>query len=165
MPSGRAPRFRDWFTVSEAARLSGLTKYMVQYLNRSGIVTPSHSPQERARKGLRSKYTFADLVALRAVAHFLKQGVLVSRLKRALASLRSRYPEIGLEQVPARYLVMDGGRQLYFADDRGAMERLSDGQLVFAFVLEFEQVRDEVKTKLSKEQREIAALSELRHVA
>lgn len=114
---------------------------------------------------MRSKYTFADLVALRAVAHFLKQGVLVSRLKRALGALRARYPEIGLESVPARYLVMDSGKALYFADQHGAMERLSDGQLVFAFVLEFTQVRDEVKSKLSKDQREIAALSELRHAA
>jgi len=60
---------------------------------------------------------------------------------------------------------MDGGKQLYFADQGGAMERLSDGQLVFAFVLEFAQVRNEVKSKLTKGQLEIAALSELRHVA
>lgn len=165
MPTAKPPIARDWFTVLEAARLSGLSRHMVQYLNRVDLVKPTYPFTGAARKGVRSKYTFADLVTLRAVAHFLKQGVLVSRLKRALTVLRARYPEIRLESVPGRYLVLGGGRELYFEDRNSTIERLSDGQLVFAFVLEFQQIRDEVKSRLSKQQFEIASMWESRQAA
>ena len=114
---------------------------MVDYLCRERLVVPTTPSQPK--RGRRRKYTFGDLVILRAVAKLLQKGVSVSRLKASLHALRGRHPEITRDGLPASFLVTDG-KTILFRESHEIVEELNSGQLVFAFVMELDGVRQEI---------------------
>lgn len=134
-----------WYGAAHAARLSGLTTVMVNYLCRTKIVEPS-CDCKRGRGSTRH-YSFGDVVALRLVAKLSKTGVQPLRLRSALQQMRQHHPQITLTSVPARFLVTDGV-DIYLRDDGDAVERLRDGQLAFAFVVELSMLQGEVRDAL-----------------
>lgn len=137
----------DTFDSRQAARLSGLTLTMLDYLCRSGVVTPSSSaPRGRGRKRL---YTFTDVVILRGVSKLLAAGVGVSRLAKALRRLKSRYPDLATDLSPGSYIVTDG-RDLYVRCSDQVLESLATGQLAFGFVIEVGRLREEVVSELDR---------------
>lgn len=113
---------------------------MVNYLCRSRIVVPAIG-RKRGR-GVQRKFSFGDLVVMRAIAKLLKGGVSVYRLKRALTRLRSQHPEITSQGLPAAYLVTNG-QDIFFRHKSGILELLTTGQFSFVFVVEIESVRRE----------------------
>lgn len=130
------------YTSRHAARLSGLSIYMVNYLCRERLLEPG-GWSARGRGRWRA-YTFGDVVMLRALARFLKSGISVANLKRSLRDLRRHHPEITPNSLPSTFVVSDGKR-VYFRNRQNALETLDgSGQFVFAFVLELRQLRDEV---------------------
>ena len=130
------------FPIAEAARLSDLTATMVDYLCRQGIIVPSAA--FKPGRGRRRLYTFGDVVMLRAVGRLLATGLSVERLKLGLTKLRTLHPEITPTSLPGRFLMSDG-RDLFFRASVSELENLtSGGQYAFAFLVEFERVRDEV---------------------
>ena len=130
------------FQISEAARLSGLKRPMLDYLCRQGILEPS-LPKRRGR-GRRRLYTFGDVVMLRVLAKLLESGISVMRLKQALLALRRHHPEITPTSLPSRYLVTNG-QYAFLRRSETTLETLDEGgQMAFAFVIELETVRDEV---------------------
>jgi DNA-binding transcriptional MerR regulator len=140
----------EWFTAARAARLSGLTQPMVNYLCREDLVTPScNCPRGH---GVPRHYAFGDVVALRLVARLSKAGVSPLRLKKGLQYLRKFQPEITLTSLPASHLVTDG-QDIYLRAGSDALERATDGQFAFAFVIELDHVRSEVARKLTPSKR------------
>lgn len=138
---------RGYYGIGDAARFSGLTRYMVDYLCRTGVLTPS-GHRERPRRGSSRLYTFGDLVILRVLSHLLQAGIEVRKLKEALATLRSKHPEITPTSLPGKYLVTNG-ESLFFRARRNVVEDLTrDGQIVFAFVVEMRKVRDDVRARV-----------------
>lgn len=131
------------FTTVEAARIAELSVHMVNYLCRTRLVRPTGA----GRRGRPRRYRFGDLVLLRLLARLLKHGISVQRLKEGLAALyRTRaLPDIA---VYSSYLVTDG-RQLYFRDE-ARLEVLATGQFAFAFVLELNALRREVKSRVEQ---------------
>lgn len=147
MKMARKPTHGDgWYGAAQAARLAGLSTAMVNYLCRSHLVEPSCS----CRRGHGSKrhYSFGDVVALRLVGGLSKTGVRPTRIRAALQRLKRHHPEITLTSLPAKYVVTDGV-DLYLRNARGAVERLRDGQMAFAFVIELERLRAEVVAALA----------------
>ena len=139
------------YTIGEAARLSGLSDAMVDYLCRSGVLVPSGRP-DRGR-GRARRYIYGDVVMLRALAHLLKCGVSVARLKTALHSLRDHHHRITQKSLPARFLVAHGDR-VYFKHRGQAVEDLTaGGQFAFAFVIELQQISREVGKALQQRRR------------
>lgn len=136
----------EWFPAARAAKLSGLTAAMVNYLCRTAIVEPSCTcPRGH---GIRRHYSFGDLVALRLVARLSSAGVSPLRLRKAMQAMRAFHPAITLKSLPARHIVTDGV-DLYLRHDGEALERLGDGQMAFAFVIELSQLRDEVAAAIA----------------
>ncbi len=132
------------FRIKEAAHLSGLTVYMVDYLCRNGIVKPTGC-NKRGRGRVR-EYMFSDILILRVVSELLSKGISVLGLKKAFAALQKRGGSAD-EILKKKYLATDG-KNVYF-ESKGVLELLSTGQLAFAFVLELENVRNELIEKMS----------------
>jgi DNA-binding transcriptional MerR regulator len=136
----------EWFTVQEAARIVVLSVDMLNYLSRYGIVIASGSRE--CGRGRPRRYTFADLILLRAIAQLLQRGVSVLRLKQSLVAARKR-GQATAELLSRRYLLTDG-YNVYFQDS-GSLELLETGQMAFAFVLELAGVRTSVKAGIERE--------------
>ena len=66
-----------------------------------------------------------------------------------MQALRKFHPEITLTRLPARLVVTDGV-DLYLRKEGEALERLGDGQLAFAFVVELSQLQAEVAEALRR---------------
>ena len=143
----------EWFTAAQAARLSGLSRPMVNYLCREFLVEPS-CDCERGHGKLRH-YSFGDVVALRLVARLSKVGISSLRLKKGLQYLKRYHPKITLTSLPASHVVTDG-REIYLREGKDALERATDGQYAFAFVVELDQVRQEVVKKMTPTQLKVA---------
>ena len=138
------------FDSADAVRLSGLTRTMLDYVVRTGLLVPSGAA--RRRRGVRRSFTFGDVVMLRALARLLGAGVSVLQLRKSLRALRRRHPEITPTSLPGNVLVTDGYSVL-LRDGDDVLEDLSNGQLAFAFVLELRRLRDETLAALSEESR------------
>ena len=139
------------FGIREAARLSGLRPAMVDYLCRAKILVPT---PDRPGRGRDRWYSFGDVVMLRVLKHLLDCGISVSKLRKGLEAVRKRHPEITRDSLPEKYLVINAGRLIYFRPHAKAVEESVSGQLAFAFVVELERIRDEVK--LEEQRREEA---------
>lgn len=137
----------EWFSAARAAKLSGLSSSMVNYLCREQIVEPSCSCARG--HGIRRHYSFGDLVALRLVAQLSKVGASPLRLKGALKGLRKLHPEITLTSLPASHIATDG-KHLVLCRQGEPIERLVDGQMAFAFVIELAPLQAEMARKLRR---------------
>lgn len=133
------------FTANQAARLAGLTKCMLDYLCRHELVTPSGN--EARGRGRARHYTFADIILLRVVAKLLGQGISVLRFRESFLSAKRRRANVR-EILARKYLVTDGVR-VYLQND-GVLERIDSGQTSFAFVLDLEPVRRDIKLELGR---------------
>ena len=134
----------EHFSARAAARLSGLTVDMVNYLCRHEIVVASGS---KARgRGTARKYTFADILLLRVLAQLLGQGVSVLGLRKSLAVYRKRAGQADLAS--CRYFVTDGYN--VYLQDEGRLENLTSGQQAFAFVLDMQPIRKKVLQEIEQ---------------
>lgn len=144
----RETPLKEWFTAAEAARLSDLSRTMVDYLDRIEVIKPL-GPHNRCR-GRSRRYAFADVVLLKAVKRMLDAGLSVKRLKQAFSELADKRHEITPEDLPGTHLVTDGVT-VYFCHGRDILEDIANGQLAFRFVLEMAGVRKEVVDQLEVE--------------
>lgn len=140
---GQTKHLKDWFTIQEACRLSGLTITMIDYLAREELLRPD-MPRQLQGRGRDRRYAFSDVVLLRAIQRMLDAGLSVKRLKSALAVLDR---EITPDVLPADLLVTDG-KDVYFKRTADVLEQITSGQFTFAFVVEMNQIRQEVKKQL-----------------
>jgi hypothetical protein len=143
-----------WYTAGEAARLSGHSLAMLNYLCRHEIVEPSCACKRG--HGSTRHYCFGDLVALRLVAKLSKSGISPLRLKAGMKYLQQIQPDISFARLPASHVVTDG-RYLYLRDGNESLERATDGQYAFAFVVELNHVRQEVLKRMTKTHRALLA--------
>lgn len=137
-----------WFTAKRAAAITGHSLAMLNYLCRNGIVEPSGNGSRG--HGIKRHYSFGDLVALRLVARLSALGVSPLRLKQGLRDLRQHHPEITLTSLPASHIVTNG-KHLFLRKEGDTLERLLDGQLAFAFVIELPMLRDEVALEIERD--------------
>lgn len=138
---------RNEYTLATAAKVSDLTKHMVAYLARAGIVVPS--TRTSAGRGVRRLYTFGDLVALKTVAALLKSGIEARKLKSSLATLQQRYGKTW-RSAPAEYFCTDG-RRVFFKSANGVYADLSNGaQLVFQFVVDLQFLHAEAAAEVER---------------
>ncbi len=133
----------NWWSAPQAALRCDLSVGMVRYLAREEILVPSYGPKGRPLRGQRLRYSYSDLVILRAVARMLEQGVEVKRLKRDLSIVHERYRREGRRKPDLKYLVSDGRRALLLEPGE-ALERLDNGQRAFHFILNVESLKEDV---------------------
>jgi DNA-binding transcriptional MerR regulator len=135
---------------------------MVNYLCREGIVEPSCScPRGH---GTKRHYSFGDLVALRLVAQLSLVGASPKRLREALRGLRKHHPEITLTSLPASHIATDG-KHLILCRPGESIERLIDGQLSFAFVIDLVPLQAEIAQQIGRNQAKPPAPSRSRRAS
>lgn len=144
----------QWFAATQAARLSGLTLSMLNYLCRENLVMPSCNCARG--HGVKRHYSFGDVVALRLVANLSRAGISSLRLRKGLESLRKHHPAITLTSLPASHLITDG-QEIYLRGAGDSLERATDGQYAFAFVIELGQLRNEIVNGMTPTQRKVAS--------
>jgi DNA-binding transcriptional MerR regulator len=151
MKLDRTKRVFKWWSATQAASRCDLSVGMVRYLAREGILVPSQRRDVAKLRGQPLRYTYSDLVMLRAIARLLEQGVEVRRLKKDLKLVHQRYRKEGLKRPDLRYLVTDG-RNAMLLEPNEALERLDSGQRAFQFMLNIESLRQDV----GSEERSVA---------
>jgi tetratricopeptide (TPR) repeat protein len=111
------------YATDDVARMLDLTPEQVRRLARAGFVAPMRGP----RNGLR--FTFQDLVLLRAAAGLVHARVPVPRIRAALKALRAQLPE-GRSLAAVR--VAADGRNVV-VQDGGARWQPATGQVLLDF--------------------------------
>ena len=121
----RADRRDDLlFRTQDVVRAIGLSRRQLQYWAKTGLVVPS-----ARTPGGHHRYTFADLVALKATKRLIDAGVSVQRIRSTVEALSRRLPSIAR---PLEDLVIVATGDVLVVFDRGsAFEALSGQEWVF----------------------------------
>lgn len=95
-PSGAASRShrvgapaRPALATGDVVRVIGVSRRQLQYWAETGLVAPS-----ACTPGGHRRYTFADLVALKAAKQLIDAGVSVQRIRSSLGALRRILPQV-----------------------------------------------------------------------
>ena len=112
----------------------GVSRRQLQYWAETGLVAPS----ARTRGGHR-RYTFADLVALKAAKQLIDAGVSVQRIRSSLGALERMLPQV---RSPLSELVLVAtGDVVLVLREGSAFEAVSGQQ----WILEVEQFQREIE--------------------
>lgn len=112
------------YSRQQAAAISGLTSRQLGYWRKTGLVIPQHRTG-----GGHARYSFLDLIALRAARRLLDTGVSLQRIRKCLRSLTRFLPTAGRPLVELS-LVVTGDVVLVFHGTR-AFDALTGQQWVF----------------------------------
>ena len=128
------------FTSNDLVRYAGLSRHMVNYLCRYGILEPTLSSERR--RGLRRRFSYTDLLLGRSIGHLLSAGVSVLALRQALSTLRDKLSAVPLASFESRSIVIVGNAVYISKPGQPPVELTSDGQLAFQFVLDARQLHE-----------------------
>ncbi len=129
---------KDHFTTDDLVRYAKLSRHMVNYLCRYGVLEPTLSTQRR--RGLLRRFSYADLLLGRAVATLLSGGVSVIGLRHALGTLRRKLKALPLEVFQSRAIAIAGSGVYVSEPGQAPVDLTANGQLAFHFVLDAGQL-------------------------
>ncbi|MDA8362668.1 MAG: MerR family transcriptional regulator [Gammaproteobacteria bacterium] len=112
------PRIDLGFTSRQVSAVTGLTLRQLHYWRKTGLVPPS-----RRTRGGHARYSFTDLVALRAAAQLLDAGISLRHIRRSIGSLQQLLPT--LKQPLAELSVIATGDVVLVFRDGIAFEAMS----------------------------------------
>jgi len=118
----------------DVARILGVTRRRLRYWAKTDLVPPS----VRTRGG-HHRYTFRDLVALKAAKRLIDAGVSVQRIRRSIQSLRRTLPNV---RRPLVELVLVATGDVVLVLQRGAAFEAVSGQ---EWVFDVAQLQREVE--------------------
>ena len=136
--AARNPNVLGEFYTGEVQQLSGLSKHMVDYLCRHGLLTVS-GPRDRGY-GRRRRFSFADILLARSIKELLDAGVSVLSMRAALIELRRQLHSDPPAVLRDRRIVISGGIPYLSRPDEPPSDLLARGQMAFSFVLEIENL-------------------------
>ncbi len=128
MSQAQALRF---YRTRDVVDLLGISRRQLQYWAQTELVAPS----QKTRGGHR-RYSFEDLVALKATKRLIDAGVSVQRIRKSIQALRKTLPSVD-SPLSQLVLVATGDVVLVFRDG-AAFEAVSGQEWIFA-VSEFRQ--------------------------
>jgi len=141
------------FTAAEVREISGLSLPMIDYLLRMGFLTPAYIGPI-GRRGRVRYYSYRDLVAARLVQRLRETGIQLSRLKHAV-QLLSKKEGWAVSQEPHQRLtwLLSDGKEVLFRSEDGFLETLrGDGQRAFAFIVNLDNLTNEIRERLKEPQ-------------
>jgi hypothetical protein len=115
---------RDCFRTRDVVDLLKISRRQLQYWALTGLVEPSLKTP-----GGHSRYTFEDLVALKAAKRLIDSGVSVQRIRAAIGALRKILPTVK-RPLAELVLVATGDVVLVFRDNT-AFDAVSGQEWVF----------------------------------
>ena len=140
------------FTAAQVTAITGLSLPMVDYLARTGFLRPAYAKE--ARRGRVRYYSYRDLVVARLVQRLRETGIELYRLKYAIRRL-AQATDWTTEVDPAirlRWLVSDG-HEVALKNEDGFLDTFrKDGQRVFAFLVNLDDLTEEVRQRIPEAQ-------------
>lgn len=140
--------------AKRAAAVAGLSPQMLDYLEREGVFereqVRTDAQAARRQRGIPRRYTFRDLVVLRAVSRLLSKGMSVRRIRQAIELFcrASRFEcdrgQISFDAAAVQFFVTDGIDIFFHRDGAELVSILGNGQQTFLFVLDVCKLREEV---------------------
>jgi DNA-binding transcriptional MerR regulator len=151
--TGSPPRTQ--LATGDVVRVIGVSRRQLQYWAETGLVAPS----ARTPGGHR-RYTFADLVALKATKQLIDAGVSVQRIRSSLGSLKRTLPQV---RHPLSELVLVAtGDVVLVLREGSAFEALSGQEWIVEvaqFQRDIERVLGSSETAPSNRQRSRNAIA------
>jgi DNA-binding transcriptional MerR regulator len=149
-------------SAKDAARICGFrSTAMLDYLQRTGVFVPVERKNGK-RRGRGRRYTFRDMLVLRAISALLENGASVSSLGDALREFQSRRwtaDETSLQGEGGSVLryVVASGKSIIFATSRDTLFDLTKrGQMLFSFILDLDELHADLRTRcFEHRQREL----------
>ncbi|MDP6979625.1 MAG: MerR family transcriptional regulator [Myxococcota bacterium] len=127
----------DLYRTKEVVQILGISRRQLQYWAQTDLVVPSVKT-----RGGHHRYTFQDLVALKATKRLIDAGVSVQRIRSSIRSLRDVLPNID-RPLAELVLVATGEVVLVFLEDT-AFEAVSGQEWIFE-VADFKREVDQWK--------------------
>jgi len=115
---------RDYFRTRDVVDLLKISRRQLQYWAQTGLVEPSTKTP-----GGHSRYSFGDLVALKAAKRLIDSGVSVQRIRASISALRKILPTVK-RPLAELVLVATGDVVLVFRDNT-AFDAVSGQEWVF----------------------------------
>jgi DNA-binding transcriptional MerR regulator len=128
---------RAGIRTGQVVRVLGVSRRQLQYWAETGLVAPS----VRTRGGHR-RYTFEDLVALKAAKQLIDAGVSVQRIRSSLGSLKRILPQV--RQPLSELVLVATGDVVLVLRDGAAFEALSGQE----WIVEVARFQREVEHRL-----------------
>lgn len=122
---------RSHYKTREVVELLDLSRRQLQYWAKTGLIEPS-----ARTPGGHHRYSFDDLVALKATRRLIDAGVSVQKIRKSVRALQELLPQVG-RPLSELVLVATGDVVLVFRDDT-VFEALSGQEWVFE-VAQFER--------------------------
>lgn len=122
-PGARRPA-PELFPAREVAQLLGVTRRQLQYWAKTDLARPSH----RTRGG-HHRYTFRDLVALKATKRLIDAGVSVQRIRKSIGALKRILPNVA--HPLAELVLVATGDVVLVLREGSAFEAVSGQEWVF----------------------------------
>jgi DNA-binding transcriptional MerR regulator len=139
MAAKRSSSVVDSFLSGELAGLTGLSKHMVDYLCRHGLLSPSSS--NRRGYGQRRMFGFTDVLVARSIKQLLDADVSVLNMRRSLTTLRDKLHVQSAIAFTDTRIVIRGGTPYLSEPHLPPIDLTAGGQMAFCFVLEVADLR------------------------
>ncbi len=112
------------FATEMVSELTGASLRQLDHWARTGLLTPS-GRQARGR-GTRRRYTFLDIIALKAVVALRARGCPLQKIRAAVRYIHKEYPDEPNARKMARTTLLTDGKKVYIlAEQRKIMEIIS----------------------------------------
>ena len=126
---------REHFRTSEVMELLGISRRQLQYWSQTDLIAPSSQTP-----GGHGRYSFADLVALKAAKRLIDAGVSVQRIRKSIGALRQILPTV--RRPLAELVLVATGDVVLVIQDGTAFEAVTGQEWVFE-VARFEREVEE----------------------
>ena len=115
---------RDLFRASDVVQIIEISRRQLQYWAQTDLIRPS-----ARTPGGHGRYTFEDLVALKASKRLIDAGVSVQRIRKSIRALRKMLPTV--ERPLAELVLVATGDVVLAFKDGTAFDAISGQQWVF----------------------------------
>ncbi|MFK7919461.1 MAG: MerR family transcriptional regulator [Ilumatobacter sp.] len=135
------------FSGTRAAKVVGITYRQLDYWARTDLIRPSLN--DAAGSGSRRRYSYNDLLELKAIKKLLDAGIKLEQVRRVFENLREH---VGAD-IAAAHIVIDGG-SVTLCDQGQLIDLINTGQSVLN-VLSMGGVKNELEADLAPMQAEL----------
>ena len=125
---------RDLFRAGDVVEIVEVSRRQLQYWSQTDLIRPSAKTP-----GGHARYTFEDLVALKAAKRLIDAGVSVQRIRKSIRALRRTLPAV--ERPLTELILVATGDVLLAFKDGTAFDAISGQEWVFE-VAEFQREVD-----------------------
>lgn len=103
------------FSTGVVSNLVGASKRQLDHWTSTGLLRPSGKDAEG--RGTRRKYTFQDVVALKAISALRARQCPLQKIRKAVRHLRSNYSDATNNQLLSRMTLLTDGKDVYILTD------------------------------------------------